>query len=119
MAIIAAGMTNTGIDNDKITIRLYIFQLLEAVQQFKKMGEKERQIKLQIQKKKRIFQCQKQLRDSLFIFISYILHLNILKILFFDFWKAIDLSNKILLALHFMFVCAYYPAYSSFCLDLS
>jgi len=36
MAIIAAGMTNTGIDNDKITIRLYIFQLLEAVQQFKK-----------------------------------------------------------------------------------
>ena len=40
MAIIAAGMTNTGIDNDKITIRLYIFQLLEAVQQFKKWEKK-------------------------------------------------------------------------------
>jgi len=33
-------------------------------------------------------------------------HLNILKILFFDFWKAMDLSNKILLALHFI-SCSY------------
>ena len=109
MAIIAAGMTNTGIDNDKIAIRLYIFQLLEAVQQFKN-GRKRKANKASNPKKKRIFQCQKQLRDSLFIFISYIPHLNILKILFFDFWKAIDLSNKIHLAVHFMFVCAFYSS---------
>lgn len=40
MAIIAAGMTNTGIDNDKITIRLYIFQLFRGCPTIQKRDKK-------------------------------------------------------------------------------